>query len=256
MTAAPPDTTVLVHARAIYRDAARLYRDHLRAVVGSAAVVLVPFALADGAGLLTADTSDRHPIAAVILVMVAVGTSGLSGLASIFYAGYLDHTAEAWRQDSPAPLRSNVVRALPWRHLVVASLTVYFFETVGLVLFVIPGLIASALLCLTGPLLVSEDLDAKHALRRSAALVRRQPLLVTITVVIPLLIEGSLADFAGILLEHNLIIEIAFEVVITLFMASFLGIVEVITAHHLQHQYPQEPSTDRTGDTPTRNERN
>ncbi len=256
MNAGPPDATVLVQARAIYQDAARLYRDHLPAVVGSAAVVLVPFALADGAGLLTADTSDRHPITAVILVMIAVGTSGLSGLASIFYAGYLDHTAEAWREASPAPMRSHVVRALPWRHLIVASLTVFFFETIGLVLFVIPGLIASALLCLTGPLLVSEDLDAQHALRRSAALVRRQPLLVTITVVIPLLIEGSLADFAGILLGHNLIIEIAFEVIITLFMASFVGIVEVITAHHLQHQYPQNTSTDRAGDTPTGNERN
>ena len=255
MTAAPPDPSVLAHARAIYRDAARLYRDHLRAIVGSAAVVLVPFALADGAGLLTADTSDRLPIIAVILVMIAVGTSGLSGLASIFYAGYLDHTAEAWRQASPAPMRSHVVRALPWRQLIVASLTVYLFETIGFALFVVPGLIASTLLCLTGPLLVSEGLDARRAIRRSAELVRRQPLLVTITVVIPLVIEGSLADFAGILLGHNLIVEIAFEIVITLFMASFLGIVEVITAHDLQHAYPQNTSADRAGDTPTGNER-
>ena len=146
-------------------------------------------------------------------------------------------------------MRSHVVRALPWRQLIVASLTVYFFETVGFALFVVPGLIISALLCLTGPLLVSEDLDARHALRRSAALVRRQPTLVAITVVIPLLIEGSLADFAGILLGHNVIIEIGLEVIITLFLASFLGIVEVTTAHHLQHAYPQEPSADRAGDT-------
>ena len=237
---------MLARARSIYRDAAALYRAHTRAVIGSAAVVLVPFALLDGAGLLTADTRDTHPIAAVILVMIAVGTSGLSGLASIFYAGYLDHTAEAWREASPAPMRSHVVRALPWRQLVVASLAVYFFETVGFALFVVPGLIAWTLLCLTGPLVVSEDLDARHALRRSAALVRHQPTLVAITVVIPLLIEGSLADFAGILLGHNVIIEIGLEVIITLFLASFLGVVEVTTAHRLQHAYPpgtlREPS--------------
>ena len=249
MNAGPPDATVLAQARSIYRDAALLYRSHLRAVIGSAAIVLVPFALLDGAGLLTADTRDTHPLAAVILVMIAVGTSGLSGLASIFYAGYLDHTAEAWRDASPAPLRRHVVRALPWRHLVVASLAVYFLETLGFALFVVPGLIASTLLCLTGPLLVSEDLDARHAIRRSAALVRRQPTLVAITVAIAVIIVGSLADFAGILLGHNAIFEIAFEVVITLFLASFLGIVEVTTAHHLRHAYPEEPSADRSGDT-------
>lgn len=239
---------VFAQARAIYRDAATLYRAHVGAVIGSAAIVLLPFALLDGAGLLTADSSDTHPVAAVILVMVAVGTSGLSGLASIFYAGYLDHTAEAWRQASPAPSRRHVVRTLPWRHLVVASLAVYFFETVGFALFVVPGLVASGLLCLTGPLLVSENLHPKQAMRRSAALVRHQPVLVAITVVIPLLIEGSLADFAGILLGHNLLLEIAFEVVITLFAASFLGVVEVTTAHHLQHAWPQEPSRDPAGD--------
>lgn len=248
MTTAPPHP-VLAQARAIYRDAATLYRAHVGAVIGSAAIVLVPFALLDGAGLLTADSSDTHPVAAVILVMMAVGTSGLSGLASIFYAGYLDHTAEAWRQASPAPSRGHVVRALPWRQLIVASLAVYFFETIGFALFVVPGLVASTLLCLTGPLLVSEDLDARHALRRSAALVRHQPMLVAITVVIPLLIEGSLADFAGILLGHDVVLEIAFEVVITLFVASFLGIVEVTTAHHLQHAHPQGPLTDPAGDT-------
>ena len=70
---------------------------------------------------------------------------------------------------------------------------------------------------------------------------RHQPLLVAITVVIPLLIEGSLADFAGILLGHDVVLEIAFEVVITLFVASFLGIVEVTTAHHLQHAHPRDP---------------
>ena len=77
MTPAPPQP-VLAQARAIYRDAATLYRAHVGAVIGSAAIVLVPFALLDGAGLLTADSSDTHPVAAVILVMVAVGTSGLS----------------------------------------------------------------------------------------------------------------------------------------------------------------------------------
>ncbi len=241
---------MLAQARTIYRDAAALYRAHLRAVIGSAAVVLVPFAILDGAGFLKVQSNDAHPLVVLIVVMVAVGTSGLSGLASIFYAGYLDHTAEAWRQASPAPMRSHVVRALPWRQLIVASLAVYFFETLGLALFVIPGLAAALLFCLTGPLLVSEDLDARRALQRSAGLVRRQPTLVAITVVIPLLIEGSLADFAGILLGHNVIIEIAAEVVITLLVASFLGVVEVTTAHHLQHAYPRGTSTERAGDRP------
>ena len=63
---------MLARARSIYRDAARLYRAHTRAVIGSAAVVLVPFALLDGAGLLNVQTSDAHPIAAVILVVRAL----------------------------------------------------------------------------------------------------------------------------------------------------------------------------------------
>ena len=68
-----PDTSVLTRTRAIYRDAAAMYRAHVRYIVGSAAVVLVPFAILDGLGILTFETSSTRPLVAIIVALVDFG---------------------------------------------------------------------------------------------------------------------------------------------------------------------------------------
>lgn|GEM_PF-6276753 len=220
-----------------------MYRTHLGFIVGSAALVLVPFAILDGLGLLKFESSSARPLATAITVVLVVATTGFSGLAAIFYAGLLDHTADAWRAGRASPSPTNVARTLPWLQLLIASVFAFVIEIVALGAFVIPGLIVYALFILTGPMLVRENLKAVPALVRSAGLVRRHPLLVTIAVVIPALLEGSIADFAGLVLGHHVAVELVAEVVVTMFVASFIGVVEVVTAYHLQRDHPREPAT-------------
>ena len=234
--------SLFARIRAIYRDAWSMYRTHLGFIVGSAALVLVPLAILDGLGLLKFQTTSAEPTIVAITVVLALATTGSSGLAAIFYAGLLDHTADAWRAGRASPSPAHVARNLPWIQLLIASVFAFVIEIVALGAFVIPGLIFYALFILTGPMLVRENLKAVPALVRSAGLVRRHPVLVTVAVVIPALLEGTIADFAGLVLGHHVAVELAAEVVVTLFVASFIGVVEVVTAYHLQRDHPREPA--------------
>jgi hypothetical protein len=56
---------------------------------------------------------------------------------------------------------------------------------------------------------------------------------VVLTAVLPFLVELSLADVASELFGHSLATELAAETVATLFLASFVGLLEVVTAHQL-----------------------
>ena len=103
----------------------------------------------------------------------------------------------------------------------------------GLALFVVPGLAALLLFSLTGPVLVREDLGAVAGMRRSAGLVRRRPGLVMLTVVIPFVAELYVADLAAELFGHSVVVELVVEVLASLFLASFVGLLEVVTAHQL-----------------------
>jgi hypothetical protein len=86
---------------------------------------------------------------------------------------------------------------------------------------------------LTGPLLVREDLSAGGAMRRSAQLVWRRPGLVVLTAVLPFVFELSVPDLASAVFGHSVATELGAETVSTLFLASFVGLLEVVTAHQL-----------------------
>lgn len=187
--------SLFARIRAIYRDAWSMYRTHLGFIVGSAALVLVPFAILDGLGLLKFQSSSAEPLVIAITVVLALATTGFSGLAAIFYAGLLDHTADAWRAGRASPSPANVARTLPWIQLLLASVFAFVIEIVALGAFVIPGLL-----------------------------------------------EGSIADFAGLVLGHHVAVELVAEVMVTLFVASFIDVVEVVTAYHLQRDHPREPA--------------
>ena len=235
--------SLAARVRAIYRDAHSMYRAHFGFIIGSAALVLVPFAILDGMGLIGSETSSARPWVIAATVFVAIATTGLSSLAGLFYAGLLDYTADAWNEGAEAPSHRSVAHKLPWLQLVIASVIAFVVEIVGLMTLVLPGLVLYTLFVLTGPMLVRERLTAVAALKRSAGLVRRNPTLVVLTVLLPSMVESSIADFAGLIFGHHLAIELVAEVVVTLFAASFVGVLEVITAQHLQRAHPPEGAT-------------
>ncbi|MEP6623521.1 MAG: hypothetical protein ABJC79_03700 [Acidimicrobiia bacterium] len=242
MSVATHPASFATRVRTIYRESWDLFRHHFGFIVGSAACILLPFAILDGLGLLVVDVGGHSLVVGLLLVVVTTATAGLSGLAAIFYAGVLDHTVAAWIDDTTAPTRRSVAGRLPWGQLVLASVLGFVVEVIGVALFVVPGLILATLLILTGPVLVGEHLRAVPAMRRSAQLVRRAPVLVVVAVAIPMFVEASLADLAGLVLGHEIVAELLIETVVTLFAASFVGVLEVATAHYLRDAYPPDPS--------------
>ena len=220
-------------ARTVYRRAATLMRAHAAEVVGLAAVVLVPFAVIDALGLLHVELRGENVAADIVTLALTLVASGLSGLASIFYAGILDHASAAWHRGEDAPAAREVARTLPWGRLVWLSVLWFLAVAGGLLLAIVPGLIALTLFSLSGPVLVREDLTAVQALRRSARLVRRRPLLVVLTAVLPFVGEIYVSDLAAELFGHSVGLEVVVEVLAALFLASSVGLLEVVTTHQL-----------------------
>jgi hypothetical protein len=220
-------------ARTVYASAARLYRRHPATVIGTAAVVLVPFSVIEALGVLHVEVDSDVALVDALLVLVALVGSALGGLASIFYAGVLDHASAAWHRGESAPTASEIATNLPWGGLVLASVLWFVAVLGGLLLFVVPGLVALVLFSLAGPVLVREELSAVAAMRRSAALVRTRPGLVVLTAVLPFVGELYLDDLAALIFGHSLAVELVVEVLASLFLASFVGLLEVVTTHAL-----------------------
>ena len=64
--------SLAVRVRAIYRDARSMYRAHFAFITGSAALVLVPFAVLDGLGLLRFETSCHSTWITLVTVFAAL----------------------------------------------------------------------------------------------------------------------------------------------------------------------------------------
>jgi hypothetical protein len=101
----------------------------------------------------------------------ALGSSLVSLLGAVFLAGFLSRLVSAEHGGGPARI-SDVLRTLPWGALVAADVLVALIVVLGLVLLIIPGLIALNLLVVVGPVIEIEDRRAWAGLRRSAQLVR------------------------------------------------------------------------------------
>jgi uncharacterized membrane protein len=220
-------------ARTVYREAAALVRGHAPEVIGLAGAVLVPFALIEALGLLHVEVGGDAVFADLVVLTLTLVASGLSGLASIFYAGILDHASAAWHRGEQAPAPRAVARHLPWGQLVLASILWFVAVVGGLLLGILPGLVALTLFSLTGPVLVREQLTAAAAMRRSAQLVWHRPVLVILTAVLPFVAEVYVSDLAAELFGHHLAVELVVEVLAALFLASAVGVLEVVTTHQL-----------------------
>jgi hypothetical protein len=237
-----PDADVVIdrpRARTVYRAAFTLFRAHTGVVVGMAALVLLPFAIVDALGLLHVEIHSDARLADILEAILVLLANGIGGLASIFYAGVLDHASAAWHRGEATPAPRAVAAGLPWVRLVLASVLWFVAVVVGFVLAIVPGLVALTLFSLTGPVLVREDLTAVGAMRRSARLVARRPALVVLTAVLPFVVELSLPELAAGIFGHSPATELAAETVATLCFASFVGLLEVVTAHQLIVAEPQ-----------------
>lgn len=130
----------------------------------------------------------------------ALGSSAVSLLGAVFLAGFLSRLVSAEHGAGQVRLGA-VLRSLPWGSLVAADLLVTLIVVLGLVLLIIPGLIALNLLVVVGPVIEIEERRAWAGLRRSAQLVRphfwQVALIGTLPVVVASGLEAALPDPEG-----------------------------------------------------------
>jgi hypothetical protein len=122
----------------------------------------------------------------------SVCLTGSSMLGSVFLSGVLVRLAGVAGHGQRDPRISTVLRALPWGALILADLLVTLAFVVGVVLLVIPGLVALVLFMLAGPVIEIEHRRAVAGLRRSAQLVRQRFWKVALIAGLPLLLANWL----------------------------------------------------------------
>jgi hypothetical protein len=121
----------------------------------------------------------------------ALGSSAVSLLGSVFLAGFLSRLVSAEHGTGQVRLGA-VLRSLPWGSLVAADLLVTLIVVLGLVLLIIPGLIALNLLVVVGPVIEIEERRAWPGLRRSAHLVRPHFWQVALVGALPVVVASGL----------------------------------------------------------------
>ena len=136
----------------------------------------------------------------------------------------------------------HVLRELPFGRLILADLAAVGIISLGMLVLLIPGLIAAVLFGIVGPLIVIEDLGVRAALRRSAQLVRPHVLMTFLLVLVPMLLEESLLSWVEEAGAHeHLYLRLPADLALTVVVASFVGMLEITLAHGLiaDHKFRQ-----------------
>jgi len=219
----------------VYRAAGAVYRARFTRVVGTASLVLVPVTAVQ----VVVTEIGRHgptPSTAtqLLVVLVSLTVSGAGTFAGTFYAGVLDRTVGTQRGEYPDRSLVAVFRDLPYRRLIAADLLYYTLVVVGSVVVVSLKKNMLPLFSIVGPVMLIEDRGVLDSFRRSYRLVRPQFWRVTLTVLVPTLVESVLSDELLAVAAHpSLLHELAVECVFTALVGSFLTLLEVQTAYHL-----------------------
>ena len=126
-----------------------------------------------------------------LTVFADLSASAVSLLGAVFLSGFICKLTGASGDGKQVSVR-QVLRILPWARLVGADLLVTLFVVIGLLLLVIPGLVAINVFGVVGPVIEIEDLRIWAALRRSAHLVKPHFWTVALLVTLPIAITGEI----------------------------------------------------------------
>ena len=123
-------------------------------------------------------------------------STALEVLGSVFLSGFLCRIVSAAEHGMERESIGHVAKTLPWSRLIRGDLLVVLIVVVGLILLVIPGLIAITLLAIIGPVIEIEDKPVRAAVRRSAHLVRQKFWWVVLLATLPLGVVSELESLA------------------------------------------------------------
>jgi hypothetical protein len=151
----------------------RTYWGWMPSLLLLAVVIFVPLGLLDALSLQvdveSLDLTSGIKVAALMLAVGAVTMTGLLG--EIFFSGAIAISLTQPHPERPPKLR-EVAGRIKYGRLVVVDVAFVAIVALGLVLGVIPGVLAFVFLGLAGPIVEIEERSAAAALRRSLQLVR------------------------------------------------------------------------------------
>jgi hypothetical protein len=183
----------------------RTYWGWLPSLLLLAVVVFLPLGLLDALSLQvnvdSLDLTSGIKIAALLLAVGAVTMTGLLG--EIFFSGAIAISLTHPHGEQPPRLR-EIVGRIKYGRLIVVDVAFVAVVALGLVLGVVPGLLAFIFLGLSGPIVEIEERSASAALRRSFQLVRGSFWLV-FWVLVPIEVVGDAigGGLAGVI-HHEL----------------------------------------------------
>jgi hypothetical protein len=151
----------------------RTYRGWAPSILTLAVVVFVPLgllnALTMNVELDSLDITNGIKLAAFALAVGVVTATGLIG--EVFFSGAIAISLTHPHGEDPPPLK-EIARRLNYGRLIAVDLIFVAIVALGLLLGLVPGILAFVWLGLAGPIVELEDRSAAGALRRSVSLVR------------------------------------------------------------------------------------
>lgn len=158
---------------ATYADIWRTYWGWMPSLLIFAAIVFIPLGLLDALSLQvdvdSLDLTSGIEIAALMLAVGAVTMTGLLG--EIFFSGAIAISLTHPHGEQP-PRIHEIAARIKYGRLVVVDVAFVALVAVGLLLGLVPGILAFVFLGLAGPIIEIEERSAVGALRRSFHLVR------------------------------------------------------------------------------------
>ena len=162
----------------------------------------------------------------------------------VVYAGYLEEAVGSEYFRGERHRFVDVLAQLPWVRLVAAEILLIAGTTIGLTLFVIPGLIYFTFFVLVGPVIVQERLGVLAAFRRTYELSRGAWKMVFILVVVMVGIEQLVAELFHEILHHRSIVaQVGVEWIIASVLGGAVGLIEVALATELMARRPAKVSS-------------
>ncbi len=187
----------------VYRRIASTYLRRSPTLVGAAIFVFVPLGLIDALGsevdLGALDLSSGIKVAALIAAVSALTATSLLG--EVFYSGVVAVSLTHPEDERPPTLKA-IARRLNYRRLIAIDLIYVALVLIGMVAFVVPGVLFFVWFGLAGPVVEIEERTVRGALGRSWELVRSS-FWVVFFVLVPVEVVGDALAEAVVSLVHG-----------------------------------------------------
>lgn len=191
--------------RRTYARIWQTYRSWAPSLLTLAAAVFLPLGLLDALSLrVDVDSLDITSGVKVTALLLAVGAVTMTGLlGEIFFSGAIAISLTHPHGEQP-PKMGEIARRIKYGRLIVVDVAFVAIVAVGLLIGLLPGVLAFVFLGLSGPIVEIEERSAPAALRRSFQLVRGSFWLVFL-VMVPIEVFGDAVGGGLANLVHHLL---------------------------------------------------